>query len=154
MTMSSADRPQRNEPIFDIDPVTGRSIEVFYADRTLETFGRDGAGWFWWPRRRGFTPIGPACGPFPTNYSAYRNAMLGDGLGSNLGIGRTTTTGNNVKTEAYAVFVAEREGFSARVPGTSKTAIKSASPDNRGGLCVPMACTGPADAAQADSAGW
>jgi hypothetical protein len=123
MTMSSADRPQRNEPIFDIDPVTGRSIEVFYADRTLETFGRDGAGWFWWPRRRGFTPIGPACGPFPTNYSAYRNAMLGDGLGSNLGIGRTTTTGNNAKTEAYAVFVAEREGFEPptrfRPPGAS-----------------------------------
>jgi hypothetical protein len=22
---------------------------VFYADRTLETFGRGGAGWFWWP---------------------------------------------------------------------------------------------------------
>jgi hypothetical protein len=26
-------------PHFDIDSVTGISIEVFYADRTLETFG-------------------------------------------------------------------------------------------------------------------
>jgi hypothetical protein len=30
----------RYEPLFDVDPVTGVSIEVFYADRRLETFGR------------------------------------------------------------------------------------------------------------------
>jgi hypothetical protein len=41
-----------HEPLYDILPLTGLSIEVFYADRTLETFGRGGAGWFWWPRRR------------------------------------------------------------------------------------------------------
>jgi hypothetical protein len=29
---------------------------------------------------------------------------------------------------------AEREGFSAKVPRTSETAVKSAFPDNRGGL--------------------
>ena len=33
-------------------------IEVFYADRALETFGRDGSGWFWRSRRRGFSPAG------------------------------------------------------------------------------------------------
>lgn len=38
-----------HEPFFDVDPQTGGSIEVFYSDRTLETFGRDGCGWFWWP---------------------------------------------------------------------------------------------------------
>ena len=54
-------------------------IEVFYADRTLETFGRCGAGWFWWPRRRGFSPDGPATGPFPTSYAAYRHAMITTG---------------------------------------------------------------------------
>jgi hypothetical protein len=45
--------PQRahREPLFDVRPQTGVSIEVFYTDRSLETFGRDGAGWFWWPRR-------------------------------------------------------------------------------------------------------
>jgi hypothetical protein len=64
-----------HEPLFDVDQVTGISIAVFYSDRTLETFGRGGAGWFWWPRRCGFAPEGPAIGPFPTSYSAYRNAL-------------------------------------------------------------------------------
>jgi hypothetical protein len=63
------------DPLYDIDPRTGVAIEVFYADRELETFGRCGAGWFWWSRRRGFPPDGAANGPFPTSYSAYRHAM-------------------------------------------------------------------------------
>jgi hypothetical protein len=37
--------------------VTGASIETFFADRTLETFGRGGAGWFWHVRRRSFAPV-------------------------------------------------------------------------------------------------
>lgn len=49
MTMSG----NRYEPLFDVHPVTGASIEVFFADRRLATFGRGGAGWFWWLRRRG-----------------------------------------------------------------------------------------------------
>jgi hypothetical protein len=65
----------RHEPLYDIDPRTGASIEVFYMDRTLETFGRCGAGWFWWPRRRGCSPDGLATGPFATSYAAYRHAM-------------------------------------------------------------------------------
>ena len=68
-----------HEPLYDVNPLTGVGIEVFYADRTLETFGRSGAGWFWWPRRRGRSPDGPATGPFATNYAAYRHAM-GAGL--------------------------------------------------------------------------
>ena len=63
------------EALFDIHPVTGASVEVFYADRSLESFVR-GAGWYWCPRRRGFAPTGPAVGPFPTSYSAYRSALL------------------------------------------------------------------------------
>ena len=63
------------EPIHDIHPLTGINIEVFYADRTMETFGRDSAGWFWWPRRRGFSSDSPATGPFATSYAAYRHAM-------------------------------------------------------------------------------
>jgi hypothetical protein len=47
---SDAQRPWR-EPLFDIHPLTGTSIEVFYADRTLETFGRGGAGRFLQTRR-------------------------------------------------------------------------------------------------------
>jgi hypothetical protein len=63
------------ETLYDVDPLTGASIEVFYADFTLETFGRGGAGWFWWPRRRGSSPDGPATGPFATSYAAYRHAL-------------------------------------------------------------------------------
>ena len=74
MTVSS-DCRHRFEPLFDINPATGISIEVFYADRTLETFGRGGSGWFWWPRRRGCSPDGPATGPFATSYAAFHNAM-------------------------------------------------------------------------------
>jgi hypothetical protein len=36
----------RRQPIHDVHPLTGISIEVFWADTTLETFGRGGAGWF------------------------------------------------------------------------------------------------------------
>jgi hypothetical protein len=75
MIMSGIDRRHQHEPLFDVHPVTGASIEVFYTDRTLEKFGRTGAGWFWWSRRRGFAPEGPALGPFPTSYSAYRDAV-------------------------------------------------------------------------------
>ena len=64
-----------HEPLFDVHPQTGASIEIFYADHALETFGRCGSGWFWWPRRLGFSPDGPATGPFASSYGAYRHAM-------------------------------------------------------------------------------
>ena len=64
-----------HDPLYDINPLTGASIEVFYADRELETFGRCGAGWFWCARRRGFSPNGSPIGPFATSYAAYRHAM-------------------------------------------------------------------------------
>jgi hypothetical protein len=35
----------RHESVFDVHPVTGESVEIFYADLTLESFGRCGAGW-------------------------------------------------------------------------------------------------------------
>jgi hypothetical protein len=61
-------------PIFDVNPVTGGTFEVFYADKAPDTLGVRRAGWFWWSRRRGFSPESPAVGPFPTSYSAYRDA--------------------------------------------------------------------------------
>ena len=70
--------PRQRVPFFDVHPQTGATIEVFYADRALETFGRGCAGWFWWSRRRGFSPDGPATGPFATSYAAYRHALVGD----------------------------------------------------------------------------
>jgi hypothetical protein len=39
-------RVQKYEPLFDIHPVTGASIEVFYAGG-LAAFDRVGSGWFW-----------------------------------------------------------------------------------------------------------
>jgi hypothetical protein len=74
--VSNDRRHQEHEPFFDIHPVTGANIEVFYADASLVTFGRGGAGWFWCSRRRGFAPEGKATGPFPSSYSAYRHAMI------------------------------------------------------------------------------
>ena len=68
-------RESAHKSLFDIHPVTGATIEVFYADRSLETFGWVGAGWFWWPRRPGFASMGPANGLFPTSSSAYRHAF-------------------------------------------------------------------------------
>jgi hypothetical protein len=73
MTMISNGR-QKYRPLFDVHPVTGASIEVFYVGG-LATFGSSGAGWFWWQRRRGFAPDGPAHGPFATGYRAYCDAL-------------------------------------------------------------------------------
>lgn len=64
-----------HEPLYDIDPRTGASIEVFYADRELESFGRCGPGWFWCSRQRGYPSGGPPTGPFATRYAAYRHAL-------------------------------------------------------------------------------
>ena len=72
---ASTPNPRRRAPLFDVHPQTGVTIEVFYADRTLETFGRGGAGWFWWVRLRGSSPNGPATCPFATSYAAYRDGM-------------------------------------------------------------------------------
>jgi hypothetical protein len=72
---SNQNQRSDREPLYDIAQETGISFEVFYADRTLETFGRGGAGWFWWPLRRGCSPDGPATGTFASSYAAYRHAM-------------------------------------------------------------------------------
>jgi hypothetical protein len=73
------------EPLYDTDPRTGATIEVFYADRGLETFGRCGAGWFWWHRRRGHAPDRSPTGPFATSYAAYRHAAI-NGLAASMQI--------------------------------------------------------------------
>jgi len=65
------------EPLYDTDPQTGASVEVFYADRALATsFGTRGDGWFWWACQPGRLPDGPPTGPFATSYAAYRNFAL------------------------------------------------------------------------------
>jgi hypothetical protein len=47
------------EPLYDVDPQTGASVEIFYADRALATSFGARAGWFWWACQRGFLPGGP-----------------------------------------------------------------------------------------------
>src|SRR4051794_27263735 len=66
-------RSPRPQPLFDVHPGTGASIEVFYADRTLETFGRVGGDWYWCYRRRGLSAVALTTGPFGT--SAYTAAV-------------------------------------------------------------------------------
>jgi hypothetical protein len=74
MTVPSDGR-QKHRPLFDVHPITGATILVFYGDDVSARLGTRRAGWFWWSRRRGFSLASPAVGPFPTRYSAYRSAM-------------------------------------------------------------------------------
>ena len=94
MMLSAPGQRAGREPLFDVHPRTGASIEVFYADHTLETFGRAGAGWFWWPRLRGCAPDGSPTGPFATSYAAYRHA-----LGTVLGTKREVFLNFRVKSD-------------------------------------------------------
>ena len=65
------------EPLYEIDPQTGDSVEIFYADGAVaRTFGTRDAGWFWWTCRSGSLPEGEPSGPFGTSYAAYRNFAL------------------------------------------------------------------------------
>ena len=46
--ISGPKRRTAYEPLYDIDPQTGASVEIFYAYRVLAmSFGTRG-GWFWW----------------------------------------------------------------------------------------------------------
>jgi hypothetical protein len=77
VTSKTAPHPQY-EPFYDINPRTGASIEVFYADPVLaESFGARGPGWFWWTCQRGFLPDRLPTGPFPNSYLAYRDIATG-----------------------------------------------------------------------------
>jgi hypothetical protein len=74
---SSGGRYAAFEPLYETDPRTGGTVEVFYAHRVLaESFGA-GAGWFWWVWPTGGLPEGRPNGPFATSYRAYFEAMAG-----------------------------------------------------------------------------
>jgi hypothetical protein len=73
--ISDPTRSAAYEPLYDIDPRTGASIEVFYADRaSAKSFGALGAGWFWWSCQSGVLPDASS-GPFVSSYTAYRDAL-------------------------------------------------------------------------------
>ena len=62
-----------HEPLYDVDPRTGDTVEIFYADSALaKSFGTV-AGWFWWSCRCGGLPDRAPTGPFPTSFAAYRD---------------------------------------------------------------------------------
>jgi hypothetical protein len=66
--------PKRREPLYDVDPRTGASVEIFYADNVLaKSFGASGPGWFWWQCQHGCLPDQVPTGPFGGSYLAYRD---------------------------------------------------------------------------------
>ena len=65
------------EPLYDLDPQTGASIEVFYADQVLAASFGTRPGWFFWTCRPGCLPDDLPRGPFATSYLAYRDAATG-----------------------------------------------------------------------------
>jgi hypothetical protein len=72
--ISDPKRHTAYEPLYEIDPQTGDSVEIFYADRAVaRSFGTSEAGWFWWTCRVGSLPSDPPTGPFTSSYRAYRN---------------------------------------------------------------------------------
>jgi len=64
------------EPLYEIDPRSGASIEVFFGDRVLAASFRTHSGWFWWTCQPGYLPVVPPNGPFDTSYGAYRDATM------------------------------------------------------------------------------
>jgi hypothetical protein len=116
---SSMKKRSAHEPLFEINPWTGASVEVFYADRELETFGRSGSGWFWWPRRRGFSPDGLPTGPFAKSYGAYRHAV-------GLVWGPIAMSSKTVcKLDGFDDSLAEREGIYNRIAGAATPKLRN-----------------------------
>jgi hypothetical protein len=79
MARAVISEPKRHtayEPLYGLDPQTGASVEIFYADRALAgSFGATYAGWFWWTCQPGSLPEGEPSGPFANSYLAYRDAL-------------------------------------------------------------------------------
>jgi hypothetical protein len=58
--------------LYEIDPTTGATIEIFCADRVAaQSFGAHAAGWYW--RQRGSVDL--PSGPFIVCLDAYRDAV-------------------------------------------------------------------------------
>jgi hypothetical protein len=64
-----------NEPLYEVDPITGVTVDVFYATATLASSFSACPGWYWRTWRGGSFPDTPV-GPFSTQYAAYRNVAL------------------------------------------------------------------------------
>ena len=74
-----------HKSFFDIHPVTGATIEVFYADRSLETFGWVGAGWLASPAR--VCVYGTGERPVSDELLSLSRCLSQNFLGASLGAG-------------------------------------------------------------------
>jgi hypothetical protein len=67
--------PRPQGPLYDVDWINDRTIEVFYADEDLAREFAGSVGWYWWECYPGCLPLSDAFGPFPTSYHAYHYAL-------------------------------------------------------------------------------
>ena len=72
---SELERRAAYQPLYDVDPRTGASVEVFYAGAVVARSVGACDGWYWRTWRGGSLPDTPV-GPFATSYAAYRNVAL------------------------------------------------------------------------------
>jgi hypothetical protein len=75
-------------PLYDVDWINGRAIEVFFADNELARAFGGPSGWYWWECYPGCLPDSDAFGPFTTSYRALKDAIQGPRLCATLRIGR------------------------------------------------------------------
>jgi hypothetical protein len=69
------------DPLYDVDWINRRAIEVFYVDEAwAREFG--GSPGYWWEGYPGSLPDGDAFGPFPTSCELSIGCPLGPGRGS------------------------------------------------------------------------
>jgi hypothetical protein len=69
---SALPRRAAYEPLYEVDPRTGASVEVFYVSAVVARSFGTCDGWYWRTWRGGSFPDTPV-GPFATSYAAYRN---------------------------------------------------------------------------------
>jgi hypothetical protein len=63
-------------PLYEVDWINGRAVEVFHADEKLaKAFGGE-PGWYHWSCFPGCLPEGDAFGPFGSAYLAFKDATL------------------------------------------------------------------------------
>jgi len=65
----------RTAPLYEVDWINGRAIEVFYADDELACAFGGSPGWHWWACYPGCLPDSDAFGPFTTSYRALKDAI-------------------------------------------------------------------------------
>jgi hypothetical protein len=61
-----------HEPLCSLQPLSGATIEVFYADQVFKSMRAE--GWFWWSYTPGDIPEWPPNGPHATSCDAFRDA--------------------------------------------------------------------------------